>query len=85
MRTFLEKRGLLGEADEERIREATKQRILDAIHEAEREAPKPPVETLFEGVYEQPLWQQREQLARLREELGEPPVIESEDEGGALP
>jgi 2-oxoisovalerate dehydrogenase E1 component alpha subunit len=85
MRTFLEKRGLLGEADEERIREATKQRILDAIREAEREAPRPPVETLFEGVYEEPLWQQREQLARLREELGEPPVVESEDEGGALP
>jgi 2-oxoisovalerate dehydrogenase E1 component alpha subunit len=80
MRHYLEKRGLVGEADDARIREATKQRILDAIREAEREAPKPAVETLFEGVYAEPLWQQREQLASLREELGAGRELAGEDD-----
>jgi len=82
MRLFLEKRGLLGDGDDARIRAATKQRILDAIGEAEREEAKPPAETLFEGVYAEPLWQQREQLSGLREELGPPPDGD-DGEGGA--
>ena len=85
MRKLLETRGLLGEGDDARLREAAKQRILEAIREAEREPAKPPIETMFEGVYAEPLWQQREQLAALKRELGEPPVVEDEDEGGALP
>jgi 2-oxoisovalerate dehydrogenase E1 component alpha subunit len=85
MRRFLDSRGLLGEAEDARIREAAKQQVLDAVREAEREEPKPAVETLFEGVYAEPLWQQREQLARLREELGHPPELDDAEEDGALP
>jgi 2-oxoisovalerate dehydrogenase E1 component alpha subunit len=80
MRQFLELRGVLAETDDARIRESTKQRILDAIREAEREPPRPAVSTLFEGVYAEPLWQQREQLNGLREELGEPAEVEDEGE-----
>ena len=53
-----------------------------AVEEAEAFAPKPPLETLFEDVYAEPLWQQREQLEELRAGHGrrparrEPPVAE---------
>ena len=36
------------------------------MQEAEKHPAKPPLETLFEGVYAEPLWQQREQLEELR-------------------
>ncbi|HET7753546.1 MAG TPA: thiamine pyrophosphate-dependent enzyme [Anaeromyxobacteraceae bacterium] len=86
MRAFLEKRGLLRDADDTRIRDAAKHRILDAIHAAEREPPKPEIGTMFEGVYAEPLWQQREQLARLRDELGQPELPDDdEDTDTALP
>jgi 2-oxoisovalerate dehydrogenase E1 component alpha subunit len=86
MRQFLELRGVLAEADDARIRESTKRRILEAIREAEREPPRPAVSTLFEGVYAEPLWQQREGLNRLREEVGEPAEDEGDDGGDdALP
>jgi 2-oxoisovalerate dehydrogenase E1 component alpha subunit len=62
MQAFLARRGLLREGDDARLREEVKQEILGAIREAEDLPAKPALETLFEGVYAEPLRQQREQL-----------------------
>jgi len=51
---------------QERIRGEVREQILSSIEEASRYDAKPPLETLFDGVYAQPLWQQREQLAEAR-------------------
>jgi len=67
MHAFLERRGLISAADEKRLVEEVKGEILRALEEAEALPPKPPLETLFEGVYAEPLWQQREQLEELRQ------------------
>jgi 2-oxoisovalerate dehydrogenase E1 component alpha subunit len=75
MRLFLEKRGLLGDAEDARLREEAKARILEAVREAEAHPPKPPLETMFEGVYSEPLRQQREQLEELRAACEEDPRV----------
>jgi TPP-dependent pyruvate/acetoin dehydrogenase alpha subunit len=77
MKAFLARRGLLGEAEETKILADVREAIQLAIKEAETHPAKPPVETLFEGVYAEPLWQQREQLQELQRALaGDPRVAD---------
>jgi 2-oxoisovalerate dehydrogenase E1 component alpha subunit len=66
LKAFLFRRGALDEAGDAKIAAEVKETIQRAVQEAERYPPKPPLETLFEGVYAEPLWQQREQLEELR-------------------
>ncbi len=68
-------RGLLAEADEARTVAEVKEEIAAAIREAEAFAPKPPLESLFEGVYAEPLWQQREQLEEARAAIAADPRV----------
>lgn len=77
LRAHLAQRGLHDEAAEARVREEVKEEILAAIQEAERQPPKPPLETLFQGVYAEPLWQQREQLEELRAAAADDPRVEN--------
>jgi len=71
---LLERRGLLGEEAAEKLLKEVRDEIQRAVKEAEAFAPKPPLETLFQGVYAEPLFQQREQLEELKAFLqGEPP------------
>jgi 2-oxoisovalerate dehydrogenase E1 component alpha subunit len=69
MRAFLGRRGLLAEEADAKLLAEVRETIQRAIKEAEAYPPKPPIETLFEGVYAQPLRQQREQLDELRRAL----------------
>ncbi len=75
MRLLLEKRGLLGAGEDERLAGEVKAEIQRALKEAEAFAPKPPIESLFEDVYAEPLRQQREQLEELRSALAEDPRV----------
>jgi 2-oxoisovalerate dehydrogenase E1 component alpha subunit len=68
-------RGLLDEREDAKIREEAKEQILAAVREAERNAPKPALETLFQGVYAEPLRQQREQLEELRAAAEDDPRV----------
>ncbi len=45
------------------------------MEEAEAHAPRPALETLVQGVYAEPLWQQREQLEELEAALADDPRI----------
>jgi 2-oxoisovalerate dehydrogenase E1 component alpha subunit len=74
-RRYLEARGLIDAAADTRLREEVRSEIQRALAEAEALPPKPPVESMFEDVYAEPLRQQREQLAELRSALqGDPRV-----------
>ncbi len=75
MASFLERRGLLSAADEKRVVEEVKAEVLQALEKAEALPPRPPLETLFEGVYAEPLWQQREQLEELRQAAAADPRV----------
>jgi pyruvate dehydrogenase E1 component subunit alpha len=75
LRLHLTLRGLLGEAEDERLRAEVREEIVKAVKEAEAHAPKPPLETMFEGVYAEPAWQQREQLEELRRAIAEDPRV----------
>ncbi len=75
MRAFLERRGLLSEADAQRLEEEAKEQIQHALREAESQPPKPAIETLFEGVYAEPLWQQRDQLDEIRAAIAADPRV----------
>ncbi len=72
---LLAERGLLDEAGDAALREAVLQEIQAALREAEAFAPKPPVETMFEDVYAEPGWAQREQLAELRRAMEADPRV----------
>jgi 2-oxoisovalerate dehydrogenase E1 component alpha subunit len=63
---YLAWKRLLAPSDEESMRAEARDRVRRAVEEAEAFAAKPALETLFEGVYAEPLWQQREQLEELR-------------------
>ncbi len=63
MRRHLQHRELLDDAADARLRDELREELQRALREAEAFPPKPPLETLFADVYEEPLWQQREQLA----------------------
>jgi len=72
---YLGGRDLLQGDDAQRIRGEAREQILRAIDEAARYDAKPAMETLFDGVYAEPLWQQREQLAELRAAAAADPEV----------
>jgi 2-oxoisovalerate dehydrogenase E1 component alpha subunit len=74
-RRYLQKRGALSDEDDAKIREEVRAEIQRAIAEAEAFPPKPPVETMFEQVYAEPLRPQREQLAELEDAIAADPRV----------
>jgi 2-oxoisovalerate dehydrogenase E1 component alpha subunit len=74
-RRYLEARGVLDAPGDARLREEVRAEIQRALAEAEAYPAKPPVESLFEDVYAEPLRQQREQLADLESALAEDPRV----------
>jgi 2-oxoisovalerate dehydrogenase E1 component alpha subunit len=72
---LLTARGLLDEAGDAALREEVRLEIQAALREAEAFPPKPPVETMFEDVYAEPGWAQREQLAGLRRAIAADPRV----------
>jgi 2-oxoisovalerate dehydrogenase E1 component alpha subunit len=72
---YLEWRGALTPAGAEAARASAREQIRKAVEGAESHAPRPALETLFEGVYAEPLWQQREQLEELRAAVDEDPRV----------
>jgi 2-oxoisovalerate dehydrogenase E1 component alpha subunit len=86
LKAFLGRRGLLDEAADARLRGEVREELQRAVREAETYPAKPPVETLFRGVYQEPLWQQREQLEELRRALEEDARVgDQRGEGGGGP
>jgi hypothetical protein len=75
VRRLLERRGVLAEAGDQALKEAVRLQIQAALREAEALPPKPPVESLFEDVYAEPMRQQREQLESLRQAMRDDPRI----------
>jgi 2-oxoisovalerate dehydrogenase E1 component alpha subunit len=73
VRAYLRRRGVL--ADDASILAEARQVVQRAVAEAEAHPPKPPLETLFQHVYAEPLWQQREQLEELRRALADDPRV----------
>jgi 2-oxoisovalerate dehydrogenase E1 component alpha subunit len=69
------RRGILGEDSRASLAEAVRLEIGRALAEAEALEARPPVETLFENVYAEPLRQQREQLEDLRSALAADPRV----------
>ena len=65
---FLRREGILSEEAERELRGAVREEVREAIGAAESQPPRPTEESLFEDVYAEPQWQQREQLAELRRE-----------------
>lgn len=64
LRTLLEARGWLAAGEHDALAAALEQRVRDEIAAQEQVGP-PPASTLFDDVYEQPTWLQREQAALL--------------------
>jgi 2-oxoisovalerate dehydrogenase E1 component alpha subunit len=75
--TFLERRGALDGVARAALADDLKAEIRQALAEAEAHAPAPPLETLFEGVFAEPLRQQREQLEELRAAVEADPRVAS--------
>jgi 2-oxoisovalerate dehydrogenase E1 component alpha subunit len=75
--TFLERRGALDGAARAALADDVKAEIRQALAEAEALAPAPPLETLFEGVFAEPLRQQREQWEELRAAVAADPRVAS--------
>jgi 2-oxoisovalerate dehydrogenase E1 component alpha subunit len=63
---YLGWRKLVGPKETDALRTEAREQVRRAVEEAEAFPPRPALETLFEGVYAEPLWQQREQLEELR-------------------
>ena len=72
---LLAARGLLDEAADLALREEVRLEIQSALRQAEALEPKPPLESLFEDVYAEPGWAQREQLAELRRAVDADPRV----------
>ncbi|MBS1110965.1 MAG: 3-methyl-2-oxobutanoate dehydrogenase (2-methylpropanoyl-transferring) [Anaeromyxobacteraceae bacterium] len=70
---YLAWKKLVGPKETDAFRAEVRERVRRAVEEAEAFAPKPALETLFEGVYAEPLWQQREQLEELRAAVASDP------------
>lgn len=70
---YLSWKKLVEPGQAEALRAEARERVRRAVEEAEAFAPKPALETLFEGVYAEPLWQQREQLEELRAAIAADP------------
>jgi 2-oxoisovalerate dehydrogenase E1 component alpha subunit len=72
---YLERRGALDASGREALEAGVREEIQQAIAQAEAHAAAPPLETLFEGVYAEPLRQQREQLEQLRAAVAADPRV----------
>jgi pyruvate dehydrogenase E1 component alpha subunit len=75
VRRWLSRQGALDEAADARLRDEVREEIQRALQAAESFPPKPPVETLFEHVYAEPLRQQREQLEELQAAMDADPRV----------
>ncbi len=75
MKRYLGRRDALDETADARLRDEVREQIQVALREAEAFPPKPPVETLFEHVYAEPLRQQREQLRELEAAIAADPRV----------
>jgi 2-oxoisovalerate dehydrogenase E1 component alpha subunit len=74
-RRYLARRRVLDDAAEARLRAEVKAEIQAAVTEAEAFPPKPPVASLFEHVYAEPLRAQREQLEELEAAIAADPRV----------
>jgi 2-oxoisovalerate dehydrogenase E1 component alpha subunit len=79
VRLYLSRRGALSDDDDQRLLLEVKDEIKKALAEAEAFEKKPPLETLFDNVYAQPLRQQREQLEEIRAALARDPLVGGRD------
>jgi 2-oxoisovalerate dehydrogenase E1 component alpha subunit len=68
-------RGLLDEAGDAELRDQVRLEIQAALRQAEAFPPKPALESMFEDVYAEPGWAQREQLAELRRAIEVDPRV----------
>jgi pyruvate dehydrogenase E1 component alpha subunit len=75
VRRYLAHRGALDDAGDARLHAGVREEILAALREAEALPPRPPLESLFEDVYAEPLWQQREQRAELEAAVAADPRV----------
>jgi pyruvate dehydrogenase E1 component alpha subunit len=75
VRRFLTRRRVLDDAADARLRDVIREEIQRALAAAEAFPPKPPLETLVEHVYAEPLWQQREQLEELEAAIAADPRV----------
>ncbi|GEJ57340.1 thiamine pyrophosphate-dependent dehydrogenase E1 component subunit alpha [Anaeromyxobacter diazotrophicus] len=75
LEAFLVKRGALDAAAGARLAAEAREQVQRAVQEAEAHPAKPPLETMFEGVYAEPLRPQREQLEELRRALADDPRV----------
>ena len=66
---YLAWRGALTEAAAASLRDSARDEIQRAVEEAAALEPRPPLESLFQDVYAEPLWQQREQLRETKAAL----------------
>ncbi len=72
---YLSWKKLVSPEEVEGFRVEARERVRRAVEEAEAFAAKPALETLFEGVYAEPLWQQREQFEELRAAVAADPRV----------
>lgn len=75
LRRYLARRKALDDGADARIRDEVREEIQRALAAAEAFPPKPPLETLFEHVYAEPLRQQREQLEDLEAAVAADPRV----------
>src|SRR5512138_3903778 len=75
LRQFLRGRGALTDAREAELTTEVRESIQRAVKEAEAFPSRPPLETMFQGVYAEPCWQQREQLDEIRRAVAEDPRV----------
>jgi pyruvate dehydrogenase E1 component alpha subunit len=75
LRRHLVARGLHDDDAEQQLQTGVREQIQRALKEAESFGTKPPLESLFEDVYAEPLWQQREQLKELEDAIAADPRV----------
>jgi 2-oxoisovalerate dehydrogenase E1 component alpha subunit len=69
LRKYMTARGEITAEQEQQMRAEANEAITDALAYAERQAPKPPVHTMFEDVTAKMDWRLREEAAELEAEL----------------
>jgi len=75
VRRYLGRQGALTDDALDALQAAVREEVLAALREAEALDPRPPLESLFEDVYAEPLWQQREQRAELEAAVAADPRV----------
>jgi pyruvate dehydrogenase E1 component alpha subunit len=75
LRRFLVRRHLLDDERDGRLRDEVREEIQRALAAAEAFPPKPPVETIIEHVYAEPLRQQLEELEELEKAIAADPRV----------